>query len=296
MPAKKKRKSVKKSRPKSKKTTAGRSNKAFNFLKIREKPSKPRKNSVVEIRGSYYSPVTYTYLKDLFEVAGDYIDGFKFVAGCQRLYPAKEIRKIIALCKKHKIYVSTGGMIERVIVEGPKAVDQYLKETKNLGFNVVEVSSGLTPIPLEAKISIVKKIVKMGMKAKPVLSFMKGGAGMHILGYKSKLRTYEDVFKEAQAYIDTGAYKLVFESEGITEDLPFEKWRTDLIEKAIKKFNLETWMFEAADPKAFKWYLKKYGPDVNLFIDHSQVFEYVAWRNQLWGDPEIWEGKELKYP
>ncbi len=270
----------------------------FDFLPMRERAKKPREKSVIEIRGSYYSPVTYTYLSDLLDVMGEYIDGFKFVASCQRLYPATEIKKITKLCHKHKVYVSTGGMIERVLVEGPKAVDKYLKESKKLGFDVVEISSGFAQqLPLQDKVNITRQVLKLGMKAKPEISFMKGaGAGTHVANYKPKLRTTADVMKEAKAYLDAGAYKLMFESEGITEDLPPNKWRKDLVKKVIKDFGLNTWMFEASDPAVFKWYLREFGPDVNLFIDHSQVFEYSAWRGQLWGDPAIWKGKKLSYP
>ena len=32
-------------------------------------------------------------------------------------------------------------------------------------------------------------------------------------------------------------------------------------------------MFEAADPEVFAWYIKHYGPEVNLFVDHSQIVQ-----------------------
>ena len=54
-------------------------------------------------------------------------------------------------------------------------------------------------------------------------------------------------------------------------------------------------MFEASDPPVFKWYLKTFGKDVNLFIDHSQIVELNAWRLGLWGDADIWKGKEVHY-
>jgi len=38
--------------------------------------------------------------------------------------------------------------------------------------NVVEVSSGLAPIPLKDKVEIVKQVKKMGMKPKPEISMM----------------------------------------------------------------------------------------------------------------------------
>ena len=269
---------------------------AFGFLKLEELPKKPRKTSVVEIRGSYYSPVTYTYLNDLFEIAGDYIDGFKFVAGCQRFYTPESVKKFTGLCKKHRIYVSTGGMIERVILQGKKGVDAYLKESKKLGFDVLEISSGFADISFEDQLKIIKKARGIGLKVKPEISFMEGaGGGTHIAGYKPKYRSVERLFEQAEAYLKAGAYKLMLESEGITEDLPAKKWRKDIIKKAIDRFGVERWMFEASDPEVFKWYLKHYGREVNVFIDHSQVFEFNAWRHGLWGDKDIWKGKKIRY-
>ncbi len=265
---------------------------AFDFLKLRELEPKPRNKGVVEIRGSYYSPVTYTYLKDLFEMIGDQIDGFKFVAGCQSFHGDKLIKKFTKLCHKHNIYVSTGGMIERVVLQGDEAIDQYLKETKKLGFDVLEVSSGMAIIPFEKQMEILKKGLSLGLKVKPEISFMEGaGGGTHIANYKPKYRKVDELLEQAQAYLDAGAYKLMLESEGITEDLPPAKWRKDIIKKAIDKLGVDKWMFEASDPQVFKWYLKNYGKDVNVFIDHSQIFEFNAWRLGLWGDPDIWKGK-----
>lgn len=269
---------------------------AFDFIKINELAAKPRAKGVVEIRGSYYSPVTYTYLKDLFELCGDYIDGFKFVAGCQRFHTPKMIKKFTKLCHKHDIYVSTGGFIERVIIQGKDAVDQYLKETKNLGFDVLEVSSGFASIPFQDQIEIIKKASAMGLKVKPEISFMVGtGGGTHKANYKIKYKPVDKLLQEAKAYLEAGAYKLMLESEGITEDLPQKKWRTDIIKKAVDAVGIDKWMFEASDPVVFKWYLQNFGQDVNVFIDHSQIFEFNAWRAGLWGNPDIWKDKPVNY-
>ena len=269
----------------------------FGFVPLYGLPEKPRNTAVVEIRGPYYTPVTFGYLSDLLEEWGDYVDGFKFAGGSMRLLTRNKTEEIIKLCHDHNVYVSTGGFVERVIVEGPEAVNQYLEECKSLEFDIVEVSSGLAPIKLEDKVAIVKQVQKLGMKPKPEVSMMIGaGAGTHIVGYRPKLRSFDDVVKETIAHIDSGASMLMLESEGITEDLPPTKWRKDVIKKLVDKFGYKTWMFEASDPPVFKWYLKTFGRDVNLFIDHSQIVEYNAWRLGLWGDPDIWKGKRLNYP
>jgi phosphosulfolactate synthase (CoM biosynthesis protein A) len=228
---------------------------------------------------------------------GEYVDGYKFAGGSMRLLTREKTRKIISLCHDHDVYVSTGGFVERVMVEGPEIVNRYLDECKALEFDLVEVSSGLAPIKLEDKVAIVKRVQELGMKAKPEVSMMIGaGAGTHIVGYKPTMRSFADVVKEASAHINVGAEIMMLESEGITEDLPPTKWRKDVVKKLVDKFGYHTWMFEASDPPVFKWYLKTFGKDVNLFIDHSQIVEFNAWRLGLWGDPAIWKGKQLNYP
>ena len=270
--------------------------KAFDFVEISEVPPKPRKTGVIEIRGPYYAPTTIGYVKDLLEMWGDYIDGFKFAGGSMRLLSVDMVKNILKVCHDYDVYVSTGGFVERIIVQGADAVDRYLEECKSLGFDTVEVSSGLAPIPLEDKVEIVKQVKKMGMIPKPEISLMIGaGAGTHIVGYKTKLRSVDDLMNEAREHLKAGAHIMMLESEGITEDLPPSKWRTDVIKKLVSEFGFESWMFESSDPPVFKWYLKNFGSNVNLFIDHSQIVEYTAWRTKLWGDPEIWKGKKLSY-
>jgi phosphosulfolactate synthase (CoM biosynthesis protein A) len=272
--------------------------KAFDFVKIDLPPKKPRKTGVIEIRGPYYTSVSYGYLKDLLDDWSEFIDGYKFAGGSMRLLPKTRVKQIIETCHAHKVYVSTGGFVERVIVQGSDAVDRYLKECKQLGFDVVEVSSGLAPIPLEDKVEIVKRVQGLKMKPKPEVSLMIGaGAGTHVTGYEEsmKMRGLDDFVTEVENHLKAGAEMIMVESEGLTEDLPPEKWRKDVIQKLVDKFGYNTFMFEASDPPVFKWYLKTFGPDVNLFIDHSQVVEFTAWRTKLWGDNRIWEGKELHY-
>ena len=54
---------------------------------------------------------------------------------------------------------------------------------------------------------------------------------------------------QAKRFIDTGAYMIMIESEGITENVT--PWRTDVAAKFINGLGLEKIMFEAADPEVF---------------------------------------------
>jgi phosphosulfolactate synthase (CoM biosynthesis protein A) len=48
-------------------------------------------------------------------------------------------------------------------------------------------------------------------------------------------------------------------------------------------------MFEAADPDVFAWYIKNYGADVNLFVDHSQIVQLECLRAGIWGTKSLWD-------
>jgi phosphosulfolactate synthase (CoM biosynthesis protein A) len=79
---------------------------------------------------------------------------------------------------------------------------------------------------------------------------------------------------------------IMIESEGITENV--EPWRTDVPAKVVQALGLEKVMFEAADPEVFEWYIKNYGCDVNLFVDHSQIVQLECLRSGIWGTKSLW--------
>src|ERR1700747_23834 len=122
---------------------------SFPFLRINERECKSRKRGLIEIRGPYYSVVGRRYLEDLFETMGAYVDSLKFAGGSFTLMPEQAVRDIVDLCHKHDVLVSTGGFIERVLVQGGDAVRRYVAECKKLGFDIIEISAGFVSIPTD---------------------------------------------------------------------------------------------------------------------------------------------------
>jgi hypothetical protein len=47
-------------------------------------------------------------------------------------------------------------------------------------------------------------------------------------------------------------------------------------------------MFETADPAVFNWCVKTYGPEMNLFVDHSQTVQLKCLRAGIWGTNDTW--------
>jgi len=60
------------------------------------------------------------------------------------------------------------------------------------------------------------------------------------------------------------------------------------VARVVDALGLEHVMFEAADPEVFAWYVKSYGPEVNLFVDHSQIVQLECLRCGIWGTNELW--------
>jgi phosphosulfolactate synthase (CoM biosynthesis protein A) len=79
---------------------------------------------------------------------------------------------------------------------------------------------------------------------------------------------------------------IMIESEGITENVRTR--RTDVAAKVVAELGLDRVMFEAADPAVFGWYVRNYGPEVNLFVDHSQIVQLECLRSGIWGTNELW--------
>jgi phosphosulfolactate synthase (CoM biosynthesis protein A) len=267
---------------------------AFAQLRLNQRQSKPRTCGVTEIRGPYYSIMGKRYLQDVLETMGTYVDALKFAGGSFSLMPRSAVRDLLDLCHQYDVAVSTGGFIEHVLTQGPEAVDYYIRECKELGFDIIEVSTGFITIPTDDWLRLVEKVQKIGLKAKPEVGIQFGAGGASAAETLEAEGTIDPewAIQQAQRFIDAGAYMIMIESEGITESV--NQWRTDIPAKIVNKLGLEKVMFEAADPAVFAWYVKNYGPDVNLFVDHSQIVQLECLRSGLWGTSSLW-GRVLTY-
>jgi phosphosulfolactate synthase (CoM biosynthesis protein A) len=260
----------------------------FSFIPRAARSAKPRKTGLTEIRGPYYSAYGQRHLADLLETMGAWIDGVKYAGGSFALMPAEAVKAFNKLAHDHDAYVSTGGWIENVLRFGAEAIDRYIEEAKALGFDVIEISTGFVSLPTDALLRLVNKVKKAGLKAKPELGIQFGAGGSSSAEELAAEGT-KDVgwlIAQAERALDAGADIIMIESEGITENV--QAWRTDVPARIIVQLGLEKVMFEGADPPVFEWYVKNYGNEVNLFVDHSQIVQLEALRSGIWGTKSTW--------
>ncbi len=267
---------------------------AFEFLRVNDRPAKPRSRGMTEIRGPYYTPMGKRYLQDILETMGAYVDILKFSGGSFSLMPREPLKELIDLCHEYDVMVDTGGFMEHVLTLGPEMVDRYIQTCKELAFDIIEISCGFITIPTDDWVRLVEKVQKARLKPKPEvgIQFGAGGASAAEELEAEGVRDPEWAILQAKRLLEAGAYMIMIESEGITENV--KAWRTDVPAKIVNELGLEKVMFEAAEPEVFSWYVKNYGPEVNLFVDHSQIVQLECLRSGIWGTKSLW-GRILTY-
>lgn len=267
---------------------------AFPFLRLNDRPEKPRRVGLTEIRGPYYTSFGPEHLRDLLESVGPHIDSFKFPGASMPLMSEATLKKFIDVCHDHNVEVSTGGLIEFVLTRGPEAVEQYFEAIARYEFDIVEISVGMLAIAASDYLRLIERGRKAGLKVKAEVGIQFGAGGTSSVDELAAEGTGDPGYavKRARRAFDAGANLVMLESEGVTEQV--RTWRTDVPALFISEFGLESVMFEAADPPVFEWYVKNYGPEVNVFIDHSQVYQLECLRSGIWGTKSIW-GRVVSY-
>ncbi|MGH7117668.1 MAG: phosphosulfolactate synthase [Acetobacteraceae bacterium] len=260
----------------------------MSFIPRARRPAKPRRTGLTEIRGPYYSAYGPRHLLDILETVGTWVDGVKYAGGSFALMPPQIVKAINDTAHKHDVYVSTGGWMETVLRFGETAVEQYLEEAKTLGFDVIELSTGFISLPTDSLLRLIERVKKAGLKAKPELGIQFGAGGATPAEELAAEGTSDVGWLIAQArrVLSAGADIIMIESEGITENVTH--WRTDVAARIIAELGLEHTMFEAADPAVFEWYVKHYGNEINLFVDHSQIVQLETLRQDIWGTKSTW--------
>jgi len=267
---------------------------AFPFLQLNQRAPKPRTSGLTEIRGPYYTPLGKRQLEDILETMGEYVDSLKFAGGSFSLMPRPVLIEFLKLCHDHGVLVSTGGFLEYVLTKGPDSVGKYIEECKQVGFDIIEISCGFVTIPADDWLRLIEKVRNARLKPKPEIGIQFGAGGATRVEdlEAAGTRDPEWPIRLAQRFLDAGAYLIMIESEGITENV--KTWRTDVVARIIGTLGIEKVMFEAADPEVFAWYIKNYGSEVNLFVDHSQIVQLECVRSGIWGTADIW-GRILTY-
>ena len=148
----------------------------------------------------------------------------------------------------------------------------------------MEISTGFLSIPPDDWMRLIDKVHSVGLVAKPEIGIQFGAGGDTEAGALESLGSSDPskVVNLGKRFInDAGVERIMIESEGITENV--KNWRTDVIQGILRELPADRVMFEAAETKVFNWYIREFGADVNLFVDHSQIVQVSCLREGIWG-------------
>ncbi len=210
--------------------------------------------------------------EDILEVAGGYISIVKLGWGTAAVTQNLE-RKLDVLREKP---VVIGGTYFEVVYAKDR-IDEYKSWLQGLGLQHVEISDGTVEIPRDRKLEL-------------IADFARDFTVLSEVGSKDSSIEYtaEQWVRWLQEELDAGAWKVITEArEGGTAGI-FDSdggMRTELIGEIAMAVGPANVVFEAPTKAAQAWFIRKFGPSVNLGnIPPDEVIPLQTLRLGLRGD------------
>jgi phosphosulfolactate synthase len=210
--------------------------------------------------------------EDLLDTAGDYIDIVKLGWGTS--WVTRNLERKLAVLAGKRVVIG-GTFFEVVFLKGK--LDEYKRWLVDLGLTHVEISDGTIDIPRERKLELVQE-------------FARDFTVLSEVGSKDA----EVVFAPYQwvgwikEELEAGAWKVITEArEGGTAGIfrPTGEMRTGLVDEIVHEIDFRDLVFEAPTKSAQAWFVKQFGPAVNLGnIPPEEVIPLETLRLGLRGD------------
>jgi phosphosulfolactate synthase len=210
--------------------------------------------------------------EDVLEVSGEHIDIVKL--GWGTAYVTNNLRRKLDVLKEKRVVIG-GTFFEVVYVRGK--FEEYKQWLRSLGLTHVEISDGTVEIPRERKLEL-------------IADFARDFTVLSEVGSKDSdvvFAPYEWVqwIKEEK---EAGAWKVITEArEGGTAGIfrADGDMRTGLIQEIEHSIDFHDLVWEAPTKKSQAWFIKRFGPDVNLGnIPPEEVIPLETLRLGLRGD------------
>ncbi|MGN6799663.1 MAG: phosphosulfolactate synthase [Gaiellaceae bacterium] len=210
--------------------------------------------------------------EDVLEVAGDHISIVKL--GWGTAYVTGNLQRKLDVLRGRPVVI--GGTFFEVVHTRGK-LDEYKQWVSDLGLTHVEISDGTVDIPRERKLEL-------------IADFARDFTVLSEVG--SKDSSVEYTVDEWTTWLNdelaAGAWKVITEArEGGTAGI-FDSaggMRTDLIEQIADVVGPANIVFEAPTKAAQAWFIKTFGPSVNLGnIPPEEVIPLETLRLGLRGD------------
>src|SRR3954467_11645413 len=210
--------------------------------------------------------------EDVLDMAGEHIDIVKL--GWGTAYVTNNLQRKLDVLKEKRVVIG-GTFFEVVYVRGK--FDEYKRWLTDLGLTHVEISDGTVEIPRERKLEL-------------IADFARDFTVLSEVGSKDSSVEYTaaEWTQWLREELAAGAWKVITEArEGGTAGI-FDSdggMRTELIGEIADAVGTENVVFEAPSKAAQAWFVKRFGPSVNLGnIPPEEVIPLETLRLGLRGD------------
>jgi phosphosulfolactate synthase len=220
------------------------------FLDLPARSPKPRRSGLTHVIDK---GLNIREIEGLFDTAGDYVDIVKLGWGTS--YVTRNLEKKIALYRSFDTPVVCGGTLFEAVFARDK-LDEYRRWLAEQRFSHVEISDGAVEIPRERKLELIAEFSRDFTVLSEVGS---KDADVNFAPY-----LWVEWIKEE---LDAGAVKVITEArEGGTAGIfrPTGEMRTGLIDEIAHEIDVSDLIFEAPTKPAQAWFVKTFGPEVNL--------------------------------
>jgi phosphosulfolactate synthase len=232
-------------------------------------PTRPREIGLTHVIDKGLGPRGW---QDVLETSGDYISIVKLGWGTAAV--TQNLRAKLDVLRGKPVVIG-GTFFEVVYVKGK--LDEYKSWLRDLGLTHVEISDGTVEIPRERKLEL-------------IADFARDFTVLSEVGSKDSSVEYTvDEWTEwLRDELEAGAWKVITEArEGGTAGI-FDSsggMRTELIGEIADAVGVENVVFEAPTKAAQTWFIKRFGPSVNLGnIPPDEVIPLETLRLGLRGD------------
>lgn len=222
----------------------------LDFLQTQTREPKPRRTGLTHVLDK---GLGVRQVQDMLETAGDFIDILKLGWGTG--YVTRNLADKIAMYREAGIPVCFGGtLLEIAIAQGK--IKEYCCTVKGLGLTHVEFSTGVLEMELEKKVEYVRRL------ARDFVVFAEVGS-KDVNAVVAPFRWVEEI----KALLEAGAWKVIAEArESGTVGLYRQSGevRSGLVDEIIASADPANLIFEAPQKHQQVWFLKQFGPSVNL--------------------------------
>jgi phosphosulfolactate synthase len=221
-----------------------------DFLTLPDRAAKPRQVGLTHVLDKGES---LAEIEGLFAACGDYVDIVKLGWGTS--YVTRNLREKLALYASLGVPVVLGGTLMEVAISQGR-IDDFRRWVSELGLTHVEVSDGSIVLDHDDKLALIASLAKDFTVLSEVGS--KDTAAV--------VAPYRWV-SAIETELEAGAWKVITEArESGTAGLyrPDGEIRTGLVDEIVHTIDPTRLLFEAPQKAQQVWFIKMFGPNVNL--------------------------------